>query len=212
MRYPEFFNQVRAIVMHDPLAAFLGAAEEGIVEYRYLDAVKLAGHSCPTVAGAWLMTLKALERLYGGERPERGAIRVELRDDVGAGVTGVVANVAGLVTGAAQENGFKGIGGRFDRRNLLAFEAPIAGEMRFTRVDTGASIEARYHPERVPPAAEMKALLPRVQTDTATTEERQRFGALWQDRVRSILIDHADDPELVVLSGGDGGEGRSAAT
>lgn len=202
MRYPEFFDQVRPIVMHDPLAAFLGAAEEGIVEYRYLDAVKLAGHSCPTVAGAWLMTLKALERLYRGERPVRGAIRVELRDDIAAGVTGVIANIAGLVTGAAQEGGFKGIGGRFNRRHLLAFNAPIGGEIRFTRIDTGASVEARYAPERVPPGPEMKALLSRIQAADATTEERQRFGLLWQDRVRRILIDHVDDPELVVLSGG----------
>jgi len=35
-------------VLRDPLAELLGAAEGGIVEYRYADAVKLAGHSCPT--------------------------------------------------------------------------------------------------------------------------------------------------------------------
>lgn len=199
MRYPEFFDQVRPIVMRDPLAGFLGATEAGIVAYRYLDAVKLAGHSCPTVAGAWLMTLKALERLYG-ERPERGAIRVELRDDIAAGVTGVIANIAGLITGAAQEGGFKGIGGRFDRRNLLSFNAPTAGEIRFTRVDTGASVEVRYHPERVPPRPDMIALISPVQSGDATAEERRRFGLLWQDRVRRILIDHIDDPNLIALS------------
>lgn len=200
MRYPEFFDQVPPIVMQDSLAAFLGAAEEGIVEYRYLDAVKLAGHSCPTVAGAWLMTRRALERLYGGERPARGGIRVELRDDAAAGVAGVIANVVALVTGAAQESGFKGIGGRFDRRHLLAFNAPIAGEIRFTRVDTGASVEAGYRAERVPPDPEMRRLLPSIQTGEATATERQRFGALWQDRVRRILIEHGDDPLLVTLS------------
>jgi len=76
MHYPAFFNDVRKIVLHDPLAEFLGAAEGGVVEYGYIDAVKLAGHSCPTVAGAYLMCLKALARLYGEQRPERGAIRV----------------------------------------------------------------------------------------------------------------------------------------
>lgn len=200
MRYPEFFDQVPSIAMQDPLAAFLGAAEEGVVEYRYLDAVKLAGHSCPTVAGAWLMTRRALERLYGGERPARGGIRVELRDDAAAGVAGVIANVVALVTGAAGENGFKGIGGRFDRRHLLAFNAPIAGEIRFTRVDTGASVEAAYRAERVPPDPEMRRLLPRLQTGEATATERQRFGTLWQVRVRRILIEHGDDPLLVTLS------------
>lgn len=33
--------------MYDPLAEFLGAAEGGLIEYGYADAVKLAGHSCP---------------------------------------------------------------------------------------------------------------------------------------------------------------------
>ena len=43
MRYPEFFDNAPSITMFDPLAKFLGAAEGGILEYRYLDAVKAAG-------------------------------------------------------------------------------------------------------------------------------------------------------------------------
>lgn len=50
MRHPEFFDAVPPLRLRDPLAAFLGAAEEGVLEYRYIDAVRLAGHSCPTVA------------------------------------------------------------------------------------------------------------------------------------------------------------------
>ena len=79
MRTPAFFEAVPAIVVPDPLAELLGAAEGGVIEYRYVDAVKLAGHSCPTVAGAWLMTRAALARLYPGAMPRRGEIRVELR-------------------------------------------------------------------------------------------------------------------------------------
>ena len=105
MRYPAFFEDVSKIVLRDPLADFLGAAEGGLVEYAYVDAVKLAGHSCPTVAGAYLLCLKALTRLYGGQPPERGAIRVDLRDGLAHGVTGVMANVMGLITGAAQDGG-----------------------------------------------------------------------------------------------------------
>ena len=112
--------------------------------------MKLAGHSCPTVAGAYLMTGKALAELYGNELPVRGAIKVEFRDGQGDGVTGVIANVVGLLTGAAQYGGFKGIGGRFDRRNLLHFDAGISGDIRFTRIDTGASVETTYHPELAP--------------------------------------------------------------
>jgi hypothetical protein len=60
MHFPEFFEIAPRITIHDPLAAFLGAAADGIIEYCYADAVKLAGHSCPTVASAYLMTRAAL--------------------------------------------------------------------------------------------------------------------------------------------------------
>ncbi|MCC6869924.1 MAG: hypothetical protein IT522_13985, partial [Burkholderiales bacterium] len=83
MRTPAFYDAVAPIVVADPLAALLGAAEDGRIEYRYVDAVKLAGHSCPTVAGAWLMTRKALAYLYANDVPQRGGVRVELRAAVG---------------------------------------------------------------------------------------------------------------------------------
>ena len=110
MQTPDFFEEVPTIVLCDALAETLGAATGGVMEYRYLDAVKLAGHSCPTVAGAWLMTRLALARLYPGQMPRRGELRVELREAQEAGVAGVIAGVAGLVTGAAGPGGFHGSG------------------------------------------------------------------------------------------------------
>lgn len=199
MRCPAFFDEVARIAMHDPLADLLGAVEGGLIEYGYRDAVKLAGHSCPTVAGAYLMTLKSLRRLYPERPPPRGALRVELRASQDEGVAGVMASVAGLITGAAGLGGFKGLGGKYARRDLLAFEAPFDAEMRFTRQDTGASVSASYHPEVVAPAPDMRALLPGVLSGQANAAERTEFGRLWQERVRRILVDHFDDPALVVL-------------
>lgn len=200
MNTPEFFAAVHTIRMHDPLADFLGAMEDGLIEYTYLDAVKLAGHSCPTVAGAYLATMKALERLYPGTHPQRGDIRVSFREASANGVTGVMANIATLITGATQGNGFKGLGGKFDRRNLLFFDAPISGEIRFERRDTGAAVNTTYHPEIAPPDAAMKDLMPTITAGSAGATERKEFARLWQERVRRILIDHIDDPRLVVLS------------
>ncbi len=204
MHTPSFYIDVPGITLYDPLAEFLGAAEKGGVEYRYLDAVKLAGHSCPTVAGAWLMTRKALASLYGNELPVRGAIEVSFRGGQADGVTGVIANVVGLLTGAAQSGGFKGIGGKFDRRNLLHFNAGITGEIRYTRLDTGIHVETTYHPEVVTPSPGMKELMQKTMMGVANAEERNSFGLLWQDRVRRILIDHADDAEMIpaIISGG----------
>jgi len=203
MNTPSFYNDAPKITLYDPLAEFLGAAEKGIIEYRYLDAVKLAGHSCPTVAGAWLMTRKALASLYSDELPVRGAIQVSFRDGQSDGVTGVIANIASLLTGAAQSGGFKGIGGKFDRRNLLHFNAGITGEIRFTRLDNGINVETTYHPELATPSPGMKELMQKAMMGIANTEEWNRFGLLWQDRVKRILIDHADDEELIssIISG-----------
>ena len=208
MQYPAFFNKVPRIVLYDPLAEFLGAAEAGRVEYTYLDAVKLAGHSCPTVAGAYLMTMKALQALYPGTTPERGAVRVRLRGEMEIGVTGVIANVVGLITGATQKNGFKGIGGRFDRRDLLFFDAGIDGDIQFERIDSGAAVTMAYRAELVPGSARFKALAGKLGTPGLTVAEQHEFGVEWQTRVERILIEQADNPALVVMTfGGPGPSG-----
>ena len=137
MKTPAFFDAVAPIAVTDPLADAAGRGRRRAIEYRYLDAVKLAGHSCPTVAGAWLMTRTALARLYPGQTPQRGGIRVELRQAVDEGVAGVIASVAGLITGAANDGGFKGLAGRFGGRACCDSAWPMAGEIRFTRLDNG---------------------------------------------------------------------------
>lgn len=201
MDYPAFFDQVRRIRLRDPLFAFLGGSDDGVMDYGYSDAVKLAGHSCPTVAGTWLMLAKGLDALYGDEIPERGAIRVAFPQARDEGVTGVMANVATLVTGATATDGFKGLGGNFDRRNLLSFGQTFAEDMRLSRVDTGASAILAYAASAaVPPAPEMQGLLRLILSGAGTEADRKEFGRLWQDRVRRILTDHADDPLLVTIT------------
>lgn len=191
---PEFFAEVPALRLRDPLAQFLGAAEGGVLEYRYVDAVRLAGHSCPTVAAAWNMTRRALVALYPDELPQRGGIRAEFRDDRRAGVTGVIAAVVTLLTGATQDDGFKGLGGRYDRRNLMNFAAAIDAEIRFTRIDTGAAVEVGARMQSVPFAPGTAALLEKCLSGTANAAEVEEFRAAWQARVRALLLEHGDDP------------------
>lgn len=203
MRVPAFFDDVAPIVVHDPLAELLGATEGGRIEYRYVDAVALAGHSCPTVASAWLMTAKALAALYPDSLPERGAIRVELRGAQQEGTEGAAAAIAGLLTGAAGAGGFSGIAGRHSRRDLLSFGASIRGRMRFTRVDTGRAVEVDYHPERVPMPPWIRSLVADAIAPGADAQARRALGRTWQAWTKEILIDHRDDPRLVeIVSGG----------
>jgi hypothetical protein len=199
MKQPSFFGSIPTIVLRDPLSEFLGSAEGGLVEYSFGEAVKLTGHSCPTVAGAWVMTTQALKRLYGDEPPERGAISVSMRDSVQEGVTGVIASVAAYITGAATEGGFKGLRGRFDRRNLLRFDQPIDGDMRFERLDTNERVTVSFNSAAVPAAANMMPLLFAAMELDAVQEQKAAFAATWQDRVRRIF-ENVDDPDLIRYS------------
>jgi hypothetical protein len=199
MAFPEFFARVAPITLRDPLAELLGAAAGGLIEYRFADAVRLAGHSCPTVAGAWLMTVRGLRALYGEDVPERGNIAVALRENLDSGVAGVIASIAGLLTGAAAAGGFKGLGGRYSRRNLLQFGVDGISGMAFIRRDTNAAVDCTLRLETVPADPRLASLLGAILQGTADAGNIRLFGELWQDRVRRILIDHADDPDIVQL-------------
>ena len=188
MTYPQFFNKIPTIKLQDDLASFLGAFEDGIIEYSYLDVVKSAGHSCPTVLGAYLMTLKGLEALYKDEIPKRGEIIVEFKEAQNIGVAGVIGNVITNITGATTNNGFKGISGKFDRNHLMKFEQDINGaSVRFTRVDTQKSVDVFYDASSIKAHEDMNFLMQKSFQGSATKEEKIEFGKLWQERVEMIF-------------------------
>ena len=122
-----------------------------------------------------------------------------MREAQDAGVAGVIASVAALVTGAAGSGGFKGLAGRHARRDLLAFGVPMRGELRFTRLDNGRSVEVSHHLEAVPRPPDLRMLMQAALAPQADSATREAFARSWQDWVRTILIDHADDPELITL-------------
>jgi hypothetical protein len=187
---------ISVLELADPLAEVLGALPPGgRFRYQYDDVVKLAGHSCPTVAGAWLMTCAALGALYSEETPVRGQIEVTLGgppDDPGLGP---MAQVFSLVTGAAGESGFAGLGGRYRRRGLLGFDPGLVGAVRFRRLDSGAAVEVRYSAAAIPRDPAAMALLPEILAGRAQAAERARFAAAWQARVDDLL---GGDPARVL--------------
>ena len=197
MAFPAFFDLAPRITVRDPLAALLGASDDGLLVYGYADAVRLAGHSCPTVAGAWLMARAALRRLFPGEPAERGGVSVRMDAPEQEGTTGVVAQVLTLVTGAAADNGFHGIGGRFVRQGLLRYATDAVPGVRFQRRDTGQAVTVVLDLSRVPPAPGLRERMAEALAPSATAEQQRAFGELWQDRVRRLLLEHADDPAVV---------------
>ena len=188
MKLPDYYKNIESIVLFDELAMFLGVPEDGKYEIRYEEIVKMAGHSCATVAGAYLMTLEGLKVLYKNGIPKRGEIKVELRDGAEEGSIGVSASVITNITGAAGNLGFAGINGKYARRNLLSFNAKIDGFVRFTRLDTGKSVEVNYNPANIvyPGNIMMSAIGPQ-----ATDETKRAFPDRWKAMI-GIIFENID--------------------
>jgi hypothetical protein len=198
MALPAFFAQVPRIVVRDPLALFLGASDDGLIEYGYADAVRLAGHSCPTAAGAYLMARAALRALYADAPAERGSIVVTMSGAEAEGTTGVTAQVFTLLTGAVAAGGFHGIGGRFVRRGLLRYDGGDPTSVAsFRRSDSGDSVYVSMDLSDVSPAPDLRMLIGRALAPDASADERKAFASAWQDRVRRLLLGHADDPAAI---------------
>ncbi len=192
----DFFDQVEPILMKDPLAVALGAMDkdEPFV-YRFEDAIKTAGHSCPAVSGAYRLTQTALKHLHGDEIPVRGNIKVTFRGGIEYRVNGPISQVVTLITGAAGDNGFHGLGGgKFNRHNLLTFdessEAPAGAicSAIFERLDNGKSVEVSYNNSMLPGNPKMGELMPLSVSGTGTDEQIKEFGELWHDRIKLVLL------------------------
>ena len=188
MKYPAFFDKVPSIQLQDPLSNFLGAFEEGKIEISYIECVKLAGHSCPTVAGAYLMAMKGLEALYGDQLPQRGSIHVSMKAGEADGVTGVICNVISFIVGANGIGGFKGLNGNMARNNLVSYDVPMEGEVKLTRLDTDESVTLSYNPSMIPADPMMQPLMGKAMKGLASDDEKKEFGRLWQARVENILL------------------------
>ena len=185
MQYQPFFDDIEPIVLIDELAKFLGVNDTGIIEITYLDIVKTAGHSCGTVAGAYLSALLGLKALFPNETPKRGEIKVELRRTPTEENAGVVGCVLSNITGATTDYGFGGIpGGKFNRRDLLFYEADIDADIRFTRLDLGKSISVNYHPHKV--VNPMKILMSAI-GENATPEDIASFPQRFQAMIKTLF-------------------------
>ena len=184
------FPEKPAIRLYDPLGDLLGAGD-GVFSYTFDDVAKLSGHACPTVAGGFLLVKRALEELWGDEMPQRGDIRVTVYGAQDEGTNGPISQVFTLLTGAAADNGFHGLGGRFARNGLLRFQpgGPNAGAFRFERISTGDSLMLAYDPAVIPPAPTMGGDLGSILQGAGDEDTVRRFRDAWRDRVLRILAD-----------------------
>jgi hypothetical protein len=184
---------VEPIRIRDPVAEALAVLDPGdpfVVTYE--DVVKAAGHSCPTASGAYRIVQLGLDALYPDDLPVRSEVEVLAagsRDDV---TYGVMARLISYVTGAAQEDGFGGLGGSYgDRQNMLAFDAfdpdSAAPTFRFRRTDTDDAVEVTYHVSDVPEGGPALGNLQEIIDGTASEDDRKLFAETWHGRVQAVL-------------------------
>ncbi len=193
-----FMKLVPVIKMREPLAGILGAFEDDnhIFEYSFLDVVKMAGHSCPTVSAAYIGALNALKKLYPDSIPVRGEIAIISYGSKTEGVYGVIAQVFSLITGACGEKGFKGIGENFKRMGLQKFnpekKEPELMCFEFKRMDNGNKVLLKIDHSRLPSIGELKnqrmgELMGMVMGKIADKSELREFQDLWMEKVEKIL-------------------------
>jgi len=202
-----FLADVKPIVMREPLADFLGAFQHhnAMLEYSFEEVVKMAGHACPTVASAFVCCRKALGRLHEGEIPERGNVAVTVHAEADKEAFGVIGEIFAFITGARGPTGFKGLGPKFGRKDLLAFgegDQDRRGSFTFSRVDNGRGVNARILPEHFPsiPGGEnLETLMRKASRDGADHEDVHKFQDLWMERVKAIALEERNVENWLLL-------------
>jgi hypothetical protein len=178
------------VQVYDPLAEYLGGPAEAVrFSISILDAARLSGHLCPSVAGAFLATQAAIKALYPEtETCVRGQIEVDLPGMPNEGAMGPISHVISYITGAWSGSGFAGINGQYSRRDLMHFHSPrcIHGGYRFERTDTGQVVHVHYNPGLAP------------HPKGSGTRAADSFERAWQARVSAILA----TPEVIEVTPG----------
>ena len=197
--FKDFLRQVEPIRFKEPFAETLGAFKknDAVVEYTFVEVVKLAGHVCPATAGTYLFCREALKKLYPDEIPIRGDITISVHGEPQEGVYGVVSQILSFLTGAAPATGFKGLGNKFIRQDLLKFHPKKTDStalcFEFGRLDSDKTVFVEFSPEKIPFAPEkakrLGQLMGRVIGEIAEEDEIKEFQDLWLEKVRDMIFE-----------------------
>ncbi|HMM27539.1 MAG: hypothetical protein AAGU78_10260 [Chloroflexota bacterium] len=199
----DYITSVPPIFLRDPLLEMFGQTADPI-PYTYEEAVKLSGHSCGAVAGAWTITRKALAALYPDEVPVRGQIVIHAPGAEDEWHVGVFGEVMTYLTGAAPHTGFSGAEfGQADqvfiRRNKLIYAEAATGtpppqmQWVFERLDTGKKVGVSFNVMAVQPLVteDWTKLGVKLASGAGTPEEIEKYVKWWNDRALFVL-DNAD--------------------
>jgi len=192
----DYIDRVPPILIKEPFLELLGQNNQPI-PYTYKEAVKLTGHSCAAVAGAWTMTRKALEALYPGTLPVRGQVKVMMPGTEDEWFVGVFGQVITYVTGAAPKTGFPGaeFGQAYNRRNLMVYREKPSGTSPpkmvwiFERTDTRAKVSVTYDLSKAKPSmtSEESKMGSKIANGQANPGEAKQWRENWNARAKFVL-------------------------
>jgi hypothetical protein len=195
----DYIVKVPPIMMYEPFYKIFGQTTKP-VPYRYEEAVKISGHSCGAIAGAWTIVRKGLEALYPDEIPVRGQIVIYVPGAEDQWHLGVFGEVMTYVTGAAPITGFTGSEfGREDdifmRRNKMIFTEKTTPtekwemEWIFERTDTKKRVGVIFDVRKIKPSASKAriAMGAKIAKGEATPAEAKDYIEYWNGRVKHIF-------------------------
>jgi hypothetical protein len=207
--FRDFFKEVEPIRFKEPFAETLGAfkKDDAVLVYTFMDVAKMAGHACPTTAGAYLCCQEALKTLYPNELPIRGDISITVRGEPDEGVYGVISQVFSFLTGAAPATGFRGLGHKFRRKDLLKFHPEKIDSQalcfEFRRVNNGKAVLVKFFPGKIPfdevKAKRLGELLEKVIWEAAKDEEKREFQDLWIGKVQDMILERYEINEWIKI-------------
>ena len=108
-----------------------------------------------------------------------------------SGVTGVMGNVAGLLTGAAGPGGFRGSAGASTGAACWSLARASRATCASSAWTAGGGVDAAFRPEIVPPAPEMRALMPKVLSGGAAPGGAARVRSAVAGRAREAHPDRS---------------------
>lgn len=123
-------------------------------------------------------------------------IGARLPDKASNRASGAVQKALEAIEKRAIEDCWGGFAGRHGRKDLLAFGVPMRGDIRFTRLDDGRSVEFTRQGFAVPRSAELTQLLRAAVAPEATEAARRAFAQRWSGWVEQ-MTDPACPPEWV---------------
>ena len=98
------------------------------------------------------------------------------------------------IRGASGAAGFKGLQGKFSRKDKLSFDEDFQFcTYIFERIDTrdglqNKAVKVTYDPTKLTEDPRLSEVMPKVMGGSADSAEREEFATLWQAKVKEILL------------------------